>query len=419
MAHHTDFHRGMRVSVLSIAWTIAASGTEVVLGITNHVLTLVVFGAAGLLDAAGSAALVAHFRHAIRHEAFSDRHEQIAARVIGTGLVGLGVITATQSIRKLTAASQSSPHQSAIGIAIAALSIAVLPMFAATKWRVGRRVGSDALVADGSLSASGAILAALALAGAALGTGNGNGRWWVDPTAALVIAVIVSIYGVIVLFNTTGADHDHDVRPLNPAQFRPVEFRPVQFRPVQFRDATNDDVDAIAALHADSWRRTYRGSYSDVFLDGDVFADRSAVWGERLAQAPRPDWITIVAHQGDGIVGFAHTILSSDPQWGALLDNLHVTHTLQGHGLGTQLLAHTARAVLERAPDSGLYLWVLVGNTNAQAFYAARGGTFVDRKETEAPGGGMVTAIRVVWPDPSVLLEDVDRPRDDERDGRQ
>ena len=30
------------------------------------------------------------------------------------------------------------------------------------------------------------------------------------------------------------------------------------------------DIEAIAALHTDSWRRHYRGAYSDAFLDGDI-----------------------------------------------------------------------------------------------------------------------------------------------------
>jgi len=39
---------------------------------------------------------------------------------------------------------------------------------------------------------------------------------------------------------------------------------------VGFRPARASDSEAIAALHADSWRRHYRGAYSDAFLDGDV-----------------------------------------------------------------------------------------------------------------------------------------------------
>ena len=39
---------------------------------------------------------------------------------------------------------------------------------------------------------------------------------------------------------------------------------------LQFRFGDRRDANAIAALHADSWRRHYRGAYSDAFLDGDV-----------------------------------------------------------------------------------------------------------------------------------------------------
>ena len=44
-----------------------------------------------------------------------------------------------------------------------------------------------------------------------------------------------------------------------------------------FRQASIHDVEAIAALHTESWQRHYRGAYLDSFLDGDVLADRLAV----------------------------------------------------------------------------------------------------------------------------------------------
>src|SRR3954470_4253680 len=91
---------------------------------------------------------------------------------------------------------------------------------------------------------------------------------------------------------------------------------------LQFRRADREDADAIAALHADSWRRHYRGAYSDAFLDGDVVDDRLAVWTERL-RSPDPRRSTTLAEDG-GLIGFANTFLDSDPEWGALLDNLHV-----------------------------------------------------------------------------------------------
>jgi hypothetical protein len=45
-----------------------------------------------------------------------------------------------------------------------------------------------------------------------------------------------------------------------------------------FRAARPDDAEKVALLHADSWRRHYRGAYADSFLDSDVVADRRSVW---------------------------------------------------------------------------------------------------------------------------------------------
>ena len=188
-------HRGLRLSVASIAWTATASAAEIVLGLTHQVLTLVVFGAAGALDAAGSATLVVHFRHALRHDELAEHHERRATLVVSVGLVGLGVLTLVESLRRL--ASGESGGETTLGVVIAALSLLFLPLLAIAKQRAGRKLQSSALVADGWLSMSGAVLAAIALVGATLG--SRQGLWWIDPTAAAAIAVIASGYGAVVL----------------------------------------------------------------------------------------------------------------------------------------------------------------------------------------------------------------------------
>ena len=172
---------------------------------------------------------------------------------------------------------------------------------------------------------------------------------------------------------------------------------------MEYRQAIPSDTASIASLHADSWRRNYRGAFSDAFLDGEVAADRLAVWTDRL-DSPGPDHHTVVADDEGIIAGFVHTNLGEDPTWGALVDNLHVCHDRKRSGVDTQLMARSAAAVLARTPGTGLYLWVLEGNLSAQAFYAARGGTCVGREPSEAPGGGTIVGLRYVWPDPSVLL---------------
>jgi ribosomal protein S18 acetylase RimI-like enzyme len=171
---------------------------------------------------------------------------------------------------------------------------------------------------------------------------------------------------------------------------------------MDFRPATEADIEAIATLHAESWRRSYRGSFADSYLDGDVHADRLAVWTERLTH-PEPATDTVLAEEGRRLVGFVHTILDDDPRDGALLDNLHVVPDAQGTGIGTLLMGHSAAAVLARGRIRRLYLYVLELNTKAQAFYDARGGRCVGREEFDEPGGGRTIGLRYVWDDPSVL----------------
>jgi GNAT superfamily N-acetyltransferase len=149
-------------------------------------------------------------------------------------------------------------------------------------------------------------------------------------------------------------------------------------------------------------------AYSDSFLDGDVLADRLAVWTERLRD-PDPRRCTILAER-DGLIGFANTFLDDDPTWGALLDNLHVAGSEGGRGIGSRLLALTAEAVIERAPGTGLYLWVLEQNLEARAFYEARGGRYMGREPVSPPGGiprrltGSPVKLRYAWPELNGLV---------------
>src|SRR5579875_3113659 len=178
---------------------------------------------------------------------------------------------------------------------------------------------------------------------------------------------------------------------------------------LRFRTAGPGDGPAIAALHADSWQRHYRGAFSGAFLDHDATGYLLTLWTGRLA-APDPRARTILAERDGAVVGLAHTLLGEDPAWGAFLDNLHVAHGLKRLGIGTRLLALTGQAVLDSSPSSGLYLWVLEQNSGARAFYAARGGACVERREVAPPGGdparldGEPMRLRYAWPDPARLL---------------
>jgi len=191
---------------------------------------------------------------------------------------------------------------------------------------------------------------------------------------------------------------------LSPAPTRDSDENAIGGGGVKIRSVTIRDAEDIAALHADSWRRNYRGAYPDGFLDNEVFDDRRDVWRARLTR-PEPNNRTVVADLRGEIVGFVHTSLDDDPVWGALLDNLHVANRMKRRGIGSLLLAACAGSVIDHAPTGRLYLWVLEQNTNAQAFYNERGGQCVERQCQEPLPG---FRLRYAWNNPVQLLEGSD-----------
>lgn len=162
------------------------------------------------------------------------------------------------------------------------------------------------------------------------------------------------------------------------------------------RAADKSDIHAIANLHATSWRHAYRGTLSDEYLSGDIMADRVATWTQRLSSPAAGQFVTVAEENGQ-LVGFACAFAGRDPEWGTLLDNLHVSLPNQRRGIGAKLLRQVARWRMTEAPNQGLYLWVTQSNVAAQHFYASLGAKHVGSDAWNPPDGGIVPSFRYAW----------------------
>ncbi|MDX1252461.1 MAG: GNAT family N-acetyltransferase [Gammaproteobacteria bacterium] len=162
------------------------------------------------------------------------------------------------------------------------------------------------------------------------------------------------------------------------------------------RAADKSDIHAIANLHAASWRHVYRGALSDEYLAGDIMADRVATWTQRLSSPAAGQFVTVAEGNGQ-LVGFACAFAGSDPEWGTLLDNLHVSLPNQRRGIGAALLHQVARWCMTEDPNQGLYLWVNQSNVTAQHFYASLGTKNVGSDVWNPPDGGIVPTFRYAW----------------------
>jgi ribosomal protein S18 acetylase RimI-like enzyme len=165
---------------------------------------------------------------------------------------------------------------------------------------------------------------------------------------------------------------------------------------IELKDACLEDYKAIAKLHADSWKKYYRGMYSDEFLDNDVHQNRLDVWRERLSTPALNQQVIIASDEGN-ISGFACIYINDDPVFGTLLDNLHVTSAIQRSGIGTMLIKEAARRSYEKDAHSKFYLWVLQLNTNARRFYENLGATNHETVNKRNLDGSVSKACRYTW----------------------
>ncbi|HEY2675822.1 MAG TPA: GNAT family N-acetyltransferase [Steroidobacteraceae bacterium] len=170
------------------------------------------------------------------------------------------------------------------------------------------------------------------------------------------------------------------------------------------RPAHSADAPAIAQLHASSWQTAYRGILLDAFLDGPLLENRHALWRDRLSLDARADQFVVVDEQAGEIRGFACAFFDADPEWGTLLDNLHVVPKLKGRGLGRQLISATAAAVMRNTANPQLHLWAYEQNRAARRFYERLGGILTATEEEPALDGSRVRAVRYCWRELSELV---------------
>ena len=98
-------------------------------------------------------------------------------------------LAAYVTVDSLTAlATGQRPDTAPLGIALAATSLAVMPLLSWAQRRTGRELGSGSVVADSTQTLLCTYLSAVLLLG--LLANALMGWWWLDALAALVIAAV-------------------------------------------------------------------------------------------------------------------------------------------------------------------------------------------------------------------------------------
>jgi len=164
------------------------------------------------------------------------------------------------------------------------------------------------------------------------------------------------------------------------------------------RAADVNDAQAIARVHVDSWRSTYRSLLPADFLDSlseVAYADR---WRRFITE--RSSRIYVV-QEGDArrdIVGFASggRERAGETGYKGELYAIYVLESSQRRGYGRELV----RAVVAGLGEMGLddmILWVLRDNRPARDFYERLGGVYV-RTQPITIGSATLEEVSYGWP---------------------
>lgn len=170
---------------LLVAATISYNVIEAVVAVTAGTIAsstaLVGFGLDSVVEVASAVAVAWQFSTA-DHE----RREGAALRVVAVSFFALAGYVGVESARALAGAERA--EHSAVGLALAAASLVIMPVLSAAQRRAGRELGSRSAVADAKQTLLCTYLSAVLLVG--LAVNSLFGWWWADPAAALVIATV-------------------------------------------------------------------------------------------------------------------------------------------------------------------------------------------------------------------------------------
>jgi L-amino acid N-acyltransferase YncA len=160
------------------------------------------------------------------------------------------------------------------------------------------------------------------------------------------------------------------------------------------RKAKIEDAGAIAHVHVESWKTTYAGIVSDVFLASLNQEDRMRSWREQILA----DNISIlVAENETGIFGFAAggKIREKLDDYDAELYAIYLLRERQKQGAGRTLCLTLASALQTKGLMS-MIVWVLEQNPSV-SFYERLGAVQIARKIINI-GGADLQELAFGWP---------------------
>ena len=171
------------LTAATIGWNGAEGVIAIAAGLAAGSVSLIGFGLDSGIEV--SAALILAWRLAQeRRTGCKQEADRLAQRLIAVSFAALALYVGVESVRDLVLADR--PQGSLVGIVLAALSLATMPLLARAKRRLAPLIGSRAVETEANQTFLCALMSGALLVG--LSANAALGWWWADPLAGLFIA---------------------------------------------------------------------------------------------------------------------------------------------------------------------------------------------------------------------------------------
>ena len=196
--------RGRYLEYFTVGYNSLEGLIAIAAGIFAGSIALVGFGFDSLIEVTSGLALLWRL-HLDKDEERRERVEAISLRVVGVCFLALGLYVIHDCVESLML--RKAPAESVVGIALAGVSLIVMPLLVRAKRQVARGINSGALMADSKQTELCTYLSAILLLGLLLNAVFG--WWWADPVAGLIMAPIIVKEGIEALRGKPCCD-DHE-----------------------------------------------------------------------------------------------------------------------------------------------------------------------------------------------------------------
>ncbi len=183
--------KGWKLEIFTVLWNLLEGIIAITSGIIAGSIALVGFGFDSGIEVLSGLILIVRLS-LDEHEERREMIETWSLLLVGISFLLLAAYIGYDSLSLLL--KHQAPERSFVGIALAAVSLFVMPWLARQKRKIASSINSVALAADARQTDFCVYLSAILLIGLVLNALFGF--WWADPLAALLMLPFIAKEGI-------------------------------------------------------------------------------------------------------------------------------------------------------------------------------------------------------------------------------